>query len=85
MKPTGRQLSYLRSLAIRTGQTFVRPASRSEASREIQRLRAATPSDHGYRRREQREIRDAVNRGAGASAAVRDHEISGYGSSCEWT
>jgi hypothetical protein len=37
MKPTAKQLAYLRALAIRTGQTFTRPASRSEASREIQR------------------------------------------------
>jgi hypothetical protein len=85
MKPTAKQLAYLRALAIRTGQTFTRPASRSEASREIQRLSAATPSDRGEQRREEREIRDALTRGAGTSAAVRDHEISGYGSSCEWS
>ena len=84
MKPTAKQLSYLRALAIRTGQTFARPSSCSEASREIQRLRAATPSDRGERRREQREIREALSRGAGTSARVRDDEISGYGSSCRW-
>ena len=84
MKPTAKQLSYLRALAMRAGQTFARPASRSEASREIQRLRAVTPSDRGEQRREQREIRDALTRGAGTSARVRDDEISGYGSSCQW-
>jgi hypothetical protein len=84
MKPTAKQLSYLRALAIRAGQTFTRPASRSEASREIQRLRAVTPSDRGEQRREQREFRDALTRGAGNSARVRDDEISGYGSSCRW-
>ena len=85
MKPTAKQLSYLRALAIRTGQTFTPPTTRGDASREIQRLQAATPSGRGEQRRERRDIRDALSRGAGASVAVRDHEISGYGSNCEWT
>jgi hypothetical protein len=85
VKPTAKQLSYLRTLAIRTGQTFTPPTTRGDASREIQRLQAATPSGRGEQRRERRDIRDALSRGAGASAAVRDHEISGYGSNCEWT
>ena len=44
VKPTAKQLSYLRTLAIRTGQTFTPPKTRADASREIQRLRAATPA-----------------------------------------
>ena len=32
-KPTTRQLSYLRSLATRTGQTFTYPKTRQQASR----------------------------------------------------
>ena len=60
MKPTAKQLSYLRTLAIRTGQTFTPPTTRADASREIQRLRAATPSDAGEQRRERRDIRDAL-------------------------
>ena len=32
-KPTTRQLSYLRSLANRTGQTFTYPKTRQQASR----------------------------------------------------
>lgn len=84
MKPTAKQLSYLRTLAIRNGQTFTPPKTRGDASREIQRLRAATPSSRSEQRHERRDIRDALSHGAGAGAAVRDHEISGYGSSCEW-
>lgn len=84
MKPTAKQLSYLRTLAIRNGQTFTPPKTRADASREIQRLRAATPSEAGEQRRERREIRDALSRGSGTSAPVRDHEISGYGSGCHW-
>jgi hypothetical protein len=85
VKPTAKQLSYLRTLAIRTGQTFTPPKTRADASRAIQRLRAATPSERGEQRRERRDIRDALSRSAGASAPVRDHEISGHGSSCKWT
>jgi hypothetical protein len=83
VKPTTKQLSYLRTLAIRTGQTFTPPATRADASREIQRLKGATSSDRDEQRRERGDIRDALSRGTGA--APRNHEISGYGSSCEWT
>jgi hypothetical protein len=85
VKPTAKQLSYLRTLALRTGQTFTPPATRVDASREIQRLRTIAPSGRGEQRRERRDVRDALSRSTGASVAVHDHEISGYGSSCEWT
>ena len=85
MKPTAKQLAYLRTLTHRSGQTFTPPRTRADASREIQRLRAATPSDAGAQRRERRDIRDALSRGAGTGAAVREDEISGYGSTCRWT
>ncbi len=85
MNPTAKQLAYLRTLATRTGQTFTVPATGADASREIQRLRAATPSERGEQRRERHDIRDALSRGTGASAPVRDHETSGYGSSCSWS
>ena len=71
---------------LRGGQTLpsTRKGSRG-SSREIQRLRTIVPSGRGEQGRERRDIRDALSRSAGASAAVRDHEISGYGSSCERT
>lgn len=40
--PTPRQHAYLRSLARRTGTTFLPPTSRAAASREIRRLKAIT-------------------------------------------
>jgi hypothetical protein len=43
-KPTSRQLSYLRSLAHRTGQTFTYPQTSQQASAEINRLKNAKPS-----------------------------------------
>lgn len=84
MKPTTKQLAYLRALAQRTGQTFTPPATRADASREIQRMRTATPSSRQELRSERRAIRDALSLGDGARAAIRDEEISGYGSSCKW-
>jgi len=84
VKPTAKQLSYLRTLAIRTGQTFTPPKTRADASREIQRLRATPPSGSGEQGRERRDIRDALSRGTGTSAPVHEDEISGYGSTCEW-
>ena len=84
MKPTAKQLAYLRTLTHRSGQTFTPPRTRADASREIQRLRAATPTDADEGRRERRDIRDALNSSSGASAPIREHEISGYGSSCKW-
>jgi len=84
VKPTAKQLAYLRALAHRTGQTFTPPATRADASREIRRLREATPSSRQELGEERRAIRDALSQGDGARAAVRDEEITGYGSSCEW-
>ena len=70
MKPTTKQLAYLRALAHRTGQTFTPPATRADASRDIRRLREATPSSRQELGEERR--------------AIRAEEISGYGASCEW-
>ena len=39
-RPTRKQLSYLRRLAEQTGTTFTPPATRADASREIERLKA---------------------------------------------
>lgn len=36
--PTARQLAFLRALSMRTGTTFVMPATRKQASRTIQAL-----------------------------------------------
>jgi hypothetical protein len=84
MKPTPKQLSYLRALAERTGQTFQTPSTRTDASREIARLRGARSDSHSDRARERKELRSALAQGGGASAAVKAHEISGYGSSAHW-
>ena len=45
--PTERQLTYLRSLAIRAGQTFATPRTAAAASIEIRRLRDALDAKRG--------------------------------------
>jgi hypothetical protein len=83
-RPTRRQLAYLRSLASRTGQTFAYPHTRGEASREIQRLEQAEPSTRAERSMERKDIADAIARGADDAAAVRLHEVVGFGSTATW-
>jgi hypothetical protein len=82
-KPTPRQLSYLRRLAERTGQTFTYPHTFAEASREIDRLKQTRPSPNAELEIE-REIADAIAVGERDAARVRDDEISGHGSSATW-
>jgi hypothetical protein len=50
MRPTAKQLAYLRALAARTATTFAYPRSRGEASREIDRLHQlpAVSNDEGF-------------------------------------
>ncbi len=85
MKPTPRQLKYLRSLAERTGQTFCWPKTMAEASAEIRRLEAVKKTPVADRRRERREVQDDMATGRGDAARVRTSEVTGYGSSARWT
>jgi hypothetical protein len=83
-RPTPKQLSYLRSLGNRTGQTFTYPLTRAQASREIQRLKAAPASERAEVRLERKQIADAIATGPPDSARVREDEIVGRGSSATW-
>lgn len=84
-KPTSRQLSYLKSLANRTGQTFTYPHTAVEASAQINRLKHTRPSTRTERRVEGKLIADHIQAGPIDSARVRNDEISGHGSSATWT
>jgi hypothetical protein len=82
-RPTPRQLRYLRQLAELTGTTFTRPATRRQASREIERLSQRSRSS----RHERRDDRKTVSRGLAddrPASSVRPEEITGYGSDCRW-
>jgi hypothetical protein len=81
--PTARQLRYLRQLVEQTGTTFTTPATRRQASQQIERLKQRSRSGAF----ERREDRQAVSRGLAEdqpASSVRDDEISGYGSGATW-
>jgi hypothetical protein len=84
-KPTKPQLSYLRSLANQTGQTFAYPKTRQQASAEIARLKHTRPSSRTDVQIERKLIADQIAAGPDDAARVREHEISGHGSSATWT
>jgi hypothetical protein len=82
-KPTAKQLRYLRSLAVRCGETFAYPTSCAQASAEIERLLARPISSNRDRRHELLELRQVMAARSDA-ASVRQSEIVGYGSSAHW-
>jgi hypothetical protein len=84
-RPTARQLSYLRTLAERTGQTFTWPRTRAFASREIRRLKATVTSTRAERELERHDwAAEAAAREANCDVPLRPDELQGYGSSATW-
>jgi hypothetical protein len=85
-KPSSRQLSYLKSLADRSGQTFTYPHTAAEASREINRLKGVKATSRTERYLERKAIADQIATGPVHDATrVREDEIAGRGSSATWT
>ena len=82
-KPTQRQLAYLRSLASQRGQTFQYPNTKSEASREIERLLNGKPDSRLERAIERREGYEITTHDLDATR-VHEDETSGWGSSARW-
>jgi hypothetical protein len=80
-QPTGRQLAYLKALAVRTGQTFTWPQTRAQASREIRRLRAVRGSGFTFG---ELDAEPATRDARHDAPAVRSKEIAGYGANCRW-
>lgn len=78
--PSERQLHYLRALALRSGTTFCPPATRAQASHEIDRLQLRDRSPRVSRLEqdviEQQQLSYAT--------AVHPEEVSGFGSSATW-
>ena len=83
--PTGKQLTYLKTLAQRTGQSFTWPKTRRQASTQINRLKGTRPSSRVERQIEQqlddRPIVEAIQ----DAAAIRGFEVTGHGSNCRWS
>ena len=82
-KPTHRQLAYLRSLASQRGQTFQYPTTKSQASREIERLLNGKP-DSRLERAIEREQGYEITTNDLDATRVREDETSGWGSSAHW-
>jgi hypothetical protein len=84
MKPTAKQLAYLRSLAARTGTTFAYPATSAVASAEIRRVRALPASSAGEVRHERRDVQCALQDRPDDATAICAHDVRGYGSAARW-
>jgi hypothetical protein len=84
MRPTTKQLAFLRSLAQRTGETFTYPRTRAEASDEIARMLGRPRSTRVERDLDRREIADAMATRPDDAVRVRDDEVDGHGSSARW-
>jgi hypothetical protein len=82
--PTTKQQRYLRQLAIERGISFTPPRTRREASRLIDDLKRRSPDSRAERARDRRAIADAMAAGTG-STSIREDEITGYGSNCQWS
>ncbi len=83
-KPTPKQLRYLKNLALSTGGSFAYPQSFNQADREIKRLLKVRRTSTADRRREARELSREMAERRGDAAAVRAHELGGYGSNATW-
>lgn len=84
LKPTPRQLRYLKDLAIRTGGSFTYPQTFAEADAQIKRLRKRRRTSAADRRREARQVSRDLAEGHGDAASIQPSEVSGYGSSATW-
>jgi hypothetical protein len=78
--PTERQLRYLRVLAGKTATTFAYPATRGEASREINRLRKLQDEPRAPRL----DAGDPDAEQLSYATAVHASEVTGFGSSATW-
>jgi hypothetical protein len=83
--PTTKQQRYLRRLAMERGVTFVIPATRAQASREIQRLLRRRPESLADRRREAQAVHDDLATQRGNGARIQEHEVTGHGSTATWS
>src|SRR5579884_1676013 len=81
VRPTDRQINFLKSLAEQTGTSFTYPKTRREASSEIERLLQFKDSGHI----DFPAMVEADERSLVYATAVADDEVSGYGSTATWS
>jgi hypothetical protein len=85
IKPTPKQLRYMRALAEQTGTTFTTPRSTGEASQQIKELEQRKRTPRSDVQRERRAVSRDMAICRGDAAQIRPDELSGYGSSASWT
>jgi hypothetical protein len=84
--PSSKQLTYLKALANRTGQTFTYPKTSVHASREIQRLKRAKSTSASELAMERFDLAaENAAREANCDVAIRPDEIAGWGSNAHWS
>jgi len=84
VKPTAKQLAYLRALAQRTGETFTYPQTSAETSEEIRRLRQRQPSNRTERAVERHQVIREVQERPRDATRIRSDEVRGHGANCSW-
>jgi hypothetical protein len=84
LKPSPKQLRYMKDLALAVGESVTYPKTKAQASAEIKRLLARKRLTVAERGREKFEARREDGERHGDSAAVRPDEIGGYGSRATW-
>ena len=84
--PSARQLTYLKALAVRTGQTFTYPTASSDASREIKRLKTVLRTSRVELELECLDVAaEKAAREANCDVPIHRSEIEGYGSTATWS
>ena len=88
-RPTAKQLTYLRTLANRTGTSFATPITRADAGAEIRRLKRIADTGFTFPEltAEQAACRDHDDAPLPAelATAVQDWETIGWGSTATWS
>jgi hypothetical protein len=84
LKPTPRQLKYLRVLADKTATSFAYPQTINDASAEITRLKALPRSGAGDAQRERHAVQRDLQTRPDDATAVRERDVTGYGSTARW-
>jgi hypothetical protein len=84
LPPKPKQLTYLKDLAKKAGESFTYPSTRAKASAEIKRLLGRKKLSPAERRREAFEARCRDGECHGDAASVREDEVAGWGSTATW-
>jgi hypothetical protein len=82
LRPTCKQLRYLRTLAGRAGRTFVTPLTRADASDEIRRLKAVRAKGFTFA---ELQAEQAAREAHGDLAIIQPWEIAGHASTATWS